>query len=76
MESTARSDGGAALRAHPRQHLLEQQRDEEHPLGVAQVGDRHDRDARLAGRRVEHACDVERLALEPGGEPGRGQQRC
>ena len=61
-------------RAHPGQHLAEQDRDEEHPLGVGEVGDGEDRQPRLALGRVEQAADVERLAFHPGGEAGRGQQ--
>ena len=39
-----------------------------------EVGDREDREPRLALRRVEQRADVERLALEPGVESGRGQE--
>ena len=66
--------GGAPLRPHPSHHLVQQQRDEEHPLGVGQVRDRQDRDARLAVGRVEQALHVERLAGGPGLEAGRGEQ--
>ncbi len=53
--------GRARLRAHPAHHLIEQQRDEEHPLRVAQVRDRDDRAARLAGRATS-ACSRCRAA--------------
>ena len=43
----------AGLPAHPGHDLVEQQRHEEHALGVAEVRDREDRDARLPFRRVE-----------------------
>ena len=64
----------ARLAAHPRDDLVEQQRHEEHPLGVAEVRDREDRDPRLPLRRVEQAGGVERLAFEPLGEARGGQQ--
>ena len=64
---------GPALPAHPAHRLVEQQRDEEHPLGVAEVRDRADRDARLAVRGIEQRLQVERLAFQPGLEPRRGQ---
>jgi hypothetical protein len=65
---------GAGLRAHPAEHLGQQQRDEEHPLGVREVRDGDDRDARLARRGPEQAADIQRLALEPGREAGGGEQ--
>ena len=65
---------GPGLHAHPAQHLVEQQRDEEHALGVSQVRDGEDRDARLSLRRVQQAGDVQRLALQPRLEARRGQQ--
>ena len=64
----------ARLGPHPGQHLVQQDRDEEHPLVVREVRDRDDREPRLALAGVEQAADVERLALHPGGEPGRGEQ--
>ena len=64
----------ACLLAHPAEDLIQQQRDEEHPLGVAEMRDGHHRDTRLSGRGVEQALDVERLALHPRAEPRRGQQ--
>src|SRR5213593_2923741 len=36
--------------------------------------DREDRDAWLARRRAEECADVERLALQPAGEPGRSDE--
>ena len=66
--------GRAALHAHPRDDFVEQQRDEEHPFAIVEVGDRQDRDARLAGVGVEQRIDVERIALEPHREVGRGEQ--
>ena len=59
---------------HPGDHFAQQDRDEEHPLGVGQMGDREDRQPRLALRRVEQPLNVERLAFHPGGEAGRGEQ--
>ncbi len=66
--------GGAGLAAHPRDELVRDQRHDEHAFGVVQVRDRDDRDARLAVRVVEQRLDVERVAGEPGLEPGRCQQ--
>ena len=66
--------GGAGLRAHPAEHLIEQQRDEEHALRVAEVRDGKDGHARLARWRVVDALDVERLAFQPRAEAGRGEQ--
>jgi hypothetical protein len=65
---------GAGLRAHPADHLVEQQRHEEHPLRVVEVRDRDDRHPRLAGGRVQQGIHLERLALHPGAEAGGGQQ--
>ena len=71
-------DGPQARRARlgpdPGQHLVQEDRDEEHPLVVREVRDRQDREPRLALARIEQAADVERLALHPAGEPGRGEQ--
>ena len=53
-------------RAHPAEHLVQQQRDEEHPLRVAQVRDREDRDARLALRRVQ---DLPMSSGSPSSQP-------
>jgi len=41
---------------------------EEHPLAVAEVGDRKNRRPRPAVVAVEDPLDVERRPLEPGGE--------
>jgi len=57
--------GRAAERAHPGEHVLQQQRDDEHPLGFVEVRDIENADARLALGRVEQALDIERLALQP-----------
>ena len=65
---------GAWLRAHPRDHFVEQDRDEEHPLGVGEVGDRDDREPRLVLRRVQQPLHVERFAVEPTGERRRREQ--
>jgi hypothetical protein len=62
------------LRPHPADHLVEQQRHEEHPLRVAEMGNREDRDPRLAVRGVEHLLNVERIAGHPRVEAGRGQE--
>ena len=64
----------ALLRAHPADDLRQQHRNEEHALVVAEVRNRQDRHARLARVGVEQALRVERLALHPRGEAGRGQQ--
>ena len=56
-----------------REHLVEQQGDEEHPLGVTKVRDRKDDDARLAVRGIEQVRRVERFAVEPLLETGRGK---
>ena len=66
--------GRARLGPHPRDDLVQQERHEEHALGIRQVRDREDRYARLAFRRPEEALDVERLPCQPRGEPGRGEQ--
>ena len=66
--------GGAALAAHPADQLIEQQRDEKHPLLIVQVRDRDDADAGPAVGAVEQAVDVQRLALQPRAEPWRRQQ--
>ena len=60
--------------AHPGQHGVQQQRHEEHALGVREVRDREDRDARLAGVAAQQLADVERHALHPELEAGRGEQ--
>ena len=66
--------GRPGLGPHPPEHLVQQERDEEHALGVGQVSDREDRGAGLALGRVEERADVERLALEPGVEARRGEE--
>jgi hypothetical protein len=53
------------LRPHPPEYLVQQQRDEEHPLGVPEMGDRQDRDTRLSGLGHEERADVERLPFHP-----------
>ena len=53
------------LRPHPGHHLIEQERDDEHAFGVAEMGDGHDRDAWLSGSAVEERRRVERLSLQP-----------
>ena len=63
-------DGAQARRCRSARRIhatiwLSSSDDEEHPLGVAEVGDREDRDARLAFRRVEQRRRIERLAFEP-----------
>ena len=67
--------GGPRLRAQPAAHALGDQRDDEQPLGVAEVGDGDDRQARpAAGGGRAQSIDVERLALEEAGEGRRGEQ--
>jgi hypothetical protein len=65
---------GARLPPRPGQQRLQQQRHEEHALRVVQVGDAHDRVARPAVARTQKHVDVERRALQPGREAGRGHQ--
>ena len=65
---------GAALPPHPGDQLVEHQRDDEHALGIVQVGDGNDADARLAVTPEQQALRVEGFALRPGREAGRGQQ--
>ena len=64
----------AGLAAHPGDELVGDQRHDEHALRVGEVRDRDDGDARLALGREQQALDVERLALEPHAEAGRGEQ--
>ncbi len=49
---------------------MEEERDEYHPLGVAQVGDREDRDPRTPVGRAEEEVDVEGIASEPSVKAG------
>ena len=65
---------GARLGAHPAEHLVEQQRDEEHPLRVAQVRDRENGDARLARGGMEQPADIQRFALQPRRKAGRREE--
>ena len=65
----------AALRAHPAGDRVQQHRHEEHPLPIVKVRDREDRHARLPCGRSEERGNVERVALGPHLEAGRGQQR-
>ena len=65
---------GAGLAAHPGDQLVGDQRHDEHALRVGEVRDRDDGDARLALGREQQSLDVERLALEPHAEAGRGEQ--
>ena len=60
---------------HPGHDLVQEQRDHEHPFGIAEMRDGDDRDARLAGRAVQQRRGVERLPLQPLLESGRGHQR-
>ena len=65
----------AGERAHPGLHAREQRRDDEEALGVAEVRDRNDREARLAVfRGSEHPPDVEILALPERGRGGRREE--
>ena len=63
----------AGLGAHPGFHRGKQQRDEEHALAVAQVGQVEHAVAGLALGRPQQAGDVQGHALQPGLEGGRGQ---
>jgi len=47
------------LRAHPPQHLVEQQGDKEHALLVAQVSDGENRHTRLASRGIQDLPDLQ-----------------
>ena len=66
--------GRARLRAHPTEHLVEQQGDEKHTLCVAQVGNGEDRDAGFAFGRVNNLADVQGHPFHPAGEAGRRHQ--
>ena len=65
---------GARLCAHPRENVGEQQRHEEHALGIAEVRDRYDRALRFSVCIVQQRRGVERLTLHPGLEAWRGKQ--
>ncbi|NTV04863.1 RHS repeat protein, partial [bacterium] len=67
--------GGARLAAHPGDDLLQQQRREEHALGVLQVRDREDGVARPPVRRPQQGVDVQGLSLQPGRERRRRDDR-
>ncbi len=56
--------GGARLPAGPGQHLLQQERDEEHPLVVVEMRQVENQVLRPTVA-VEHGRQVERLALRP-----------
>ena len=62
------------LAAHPRDELIEQDRHEEHSLGIVQVGDRDDRYLGRTARRIEQCLDVQGLALHPACKGWRGHQ--
>ncbi len=66
--------GRAGLAPHPRDQFVGHQGHDEHAFGVVQVGDRDDRDARLAVCVVEQRLDVEGVPGKPGFEPWRSQQ--
>src|SRR4029077_9124172 len=66
--------GRARLATHPGQDRVEQERHEEHALGVREVRDREDRDARLAALAAQQLSHVERRALHPELEARRGEQ--
>ena len=70
----ARSDDGARLAAHPRDDFVQHQRDDEHALGIVEMRDGDDGDARLALGREQQPLRVERLALHPRGEARRGDE--
>ena len=60
----------APLRSHPRDRGAGQQRDERHPLGVGEVGDRDDRHAGFPFGRPQKSAQVERFAIDPGVKSG------
>ena len=64
----------ARLRPHPADHLVEQQADKKHPLGITEVRNAENRQTRLALRRVQDLRDVERHPAQPRLKAGRGQQ--
>src|SRR5690606_20119644 len=64
----------AAQRPRPGQDLRVQEGEEERALGVAEMTDRQDGDARLAVLSVEEPLQVKRLTLRPGREARRGQE--
>ena len=64
--------GGTGLRAHPGDDLFQQQGDEEHPLGVAEMCNVEDAHVGLGIAAVEHMVDVERHTLYPRTERRRG----
>ena len=66
--------GRARLTTHPRDHFLEQGGDKEHAFRVGQMGNAQHGEARLSFRRVQKLGDVERFALAPSGEAGRGEK--
>ncbi len=66
--------GRAGLRAHPGDQLREHERDHELALVLGQVREVHDRGARAAVGGPQQRADVERRALPPGRERGRGDQ--
>ena len=64
----------AGLRPHPRNHLVQQDRHEEHPLGVRQMRQRQNRQPGFALFRMQQPANIERLALHPGRKARRGEQ--
>ncbi len=64
---------GPRLGSHPGPDAIQDQGDHPLALGVAEVGDREDRDPGPARRRVEQALDIQRVAFAPAGEAGRSQ---
>ena len=71
-------DGAQARRArlapHPADDGLQEQRDDEHPLRVAEVRDGDDRDARPPALAVQQRLHVDRVAAQPEVEARRGEQ--
>ena len=65
---------GAGLAAHPGDELREHERDDELPLLVGQVGQRHDGAARLAARGESRASMSSGSPWPHAREGGRGQQ--
>ena len=66
--------GRPPLAAHPGLDLVEEESRHEDALLVGEVRGRDDREPRAPVGGAQHAVDVERLALPPARERGRGQQ--
>jgi len=60
----------ALLGTHPANELTEQHRHEELPIGIGEMRDGEDREARPPARTVEQRGDVERRAIDEAGHRG------